>query len=175
MRGEIKRRWLFLTVVTVIGFAIDFVTKHLAHTKLNEAVPVSVIGDYLQFCLVYNKGALFGINPADWIPGAPVNLLFLIFIPIAIGFLLLYYKMLKKDEVLMHYGLALVLPGAFGNMFDRIVRPGGGVVDFIRMGIPPDTYWFIYNVADIYITVGVGIMLVSFWKEGREGIKTKEG
>jgi lipoprotein signal peptidase len=68
----------------------------------------------------------------------------------------------------MHWGLALVLPGAFGNLFDRIVRPGGGVVDFIRMGIPPDTYWFIYNVADVYITVGVGIMLFSFWREGRQ-------
>jgi len=168
-----KHRWLFLTVITVIGFIIDFVSKHFAHTKLQEAVPVSVIGDYLQFCLVYNKGALFGINPADWISGAPVNMLFLIFIPIAIGFLLLYYKLLKKDEVLMHWGLALVLPGAFGNMFDRIVRPGGGVVDFIRMGIPQiDRYWFIYNVADIYITVGVGIMLLSFFKEG---MKAKEG
>ena len=166
MKGEIKHRWLFLAVITIAGFAIDFVTKHLAHTKLNEAVPVSVIGDYLQFCLVYNKGVLFGINPANWIPGAPVNLLFLIFIPIAIGFLLLYYRSLKKDEVLMHYGLALVLPGAVGNLFDRVVRPGNGVVDFIRMGIPPDTYWFIYNVADIYITVGVGIMLVSFLREG---------
>ena len=175
MKGEIKRKWLFLTVITVIGFAIDFITKHLAHTKLQEAVPVSVIGDYLQFCLVYNKGALFGINPADYIPGVSVNLLFFILIPIAIGFLFLYYKMLKKNEVLMHWGLALVLPGAFGNFFDRIVRPGGGVVDFIRMGIPPDTYWFIYNVADIYITVGVGIMLLSFWKEAKQGIKIKEG
>ncbi|MDR2728284.1 MAG: signal peptidase II [Chitinispirillales bacterium] len=177
MKGEIKRRWLFLTVVTVVGFVVDFATKHLAHVNLKEGAPLSVIGDYFQLCLVYNKGALFGINPANMIPGAPVNMFFIIFITVAIGFLLLYYKSLKKNEILMHWGLALVLPGALGNMFDRVLRPGNGVVDFIRMGIPPDTYWFIYNVADVYITVGVGIMLVSFWREGlkvKRELKVKE-
>jgi len=166
LKGEIKHRWIFLAVITVVGFSIDFITKHLAHANLTPGVPRQVIGDYFQLLLVYNKGALFGINPANWIPGMPVNLFFLIFIFCAITFLLLYYKSLKKNEILMHWGLALVLPGAFGNLFDRIVRPGNGVVDFIRMGIPPDTYWFIYNIADVYITVGVGIMLLSFFLEG---------
>ncbi|MDR0306603.1 MAG: signal peptidase II [Chitinispirillales bacterium] len=162
-----KHRWIFLIVITAAGFAVDFVTKQLAHVNLTPGVPRQVIGDYFQLLLVYNKGALFGINPADWIPGLPVNLFFLIFITCAVGFLLLYYKSLKKNEILMHWGLALVLPGAFGNMFDRIARPDNGVVDFIRMGIPPDTYWYIYNVADIYVTVGVAIMMLSFLREGK--------
>jgi len=162
---EVKHRWILLAAVTAAGFLIDIGTKYLANTRLQYGVPVQVVGDYFQWVLVYNKGAVFGLNPGEWLPWLPANTFFIVFMACAIVFLLLYYKMLRKDEVLMHIGLMLVLPGAFGNLYDRIFHGGQGVVDFIRMGIPPDNYWFIYNVADVYVTVGVGVMLFSFWRE----------
>jgi len=162
---EVKHRWILLAVVTVTGFFIDIGTKYLADTRLEYQTPVSVIGDYLQWLLVYNKGMVFGINPSDFAPWLSANTFFVAFMLCAIAFLLLYYKALKKDEVLMHVGLMLVLPGAFGNLYDRIFNADKGVIDFIRMGFPPDNYWFIYNVADIYVTVGVGVMLLGFWLE----------
>ncbi len=165
-KKEMKHKWLLLSVITVVGFFIDWNSKFLADSRLTHGVPVPVVGDFLQFLLVYNKGALFGINPRAMIPGFPVNQFFLIFSILAIIFLVLFYRSLKKNEILMHWGLALVLPGAFGNMFDRIFNADKGVVDFIRMGIPPDAYWFIYNIADVYVTVGVGLMLLNFLREG---------
>jgi len=149
----------------VAGFFIDIGTKYLADTRLDYGVPMPVIGDYLQWLLVYNTGMVFGINPSNIAPWLSANTFFVAFMLCAIIFLLLYYRALRKDEVLMHVGLMLVLPGAFGNLYDRIFNADKGVIDFIRMGIPPDNYWFIYNVADIYVTVGVGVMLLGFWME----------
>ena len=154
-----------LAAVTVVGFFIDIGTKYLADTRLDYGVPVPVIGDYFQWLLVYNKGMVFGINPSDVVPWLSANTFFVGFMLCAIAFLLLYYKALKKDEVMMHAGLILVLPGAFGNLYDRVFHAEKGVIDFIRMGFPPDNYWFIYNVADIYVTVGVAVMMLNFLLE----------
>jgi signal peptidase II len=168
-----KHRWVLLAIVAVVGAAIDLWTKHLAVTRLEHGVPVPVVGDYLQWVLVYNQGAVFGLSPAGWLPNwLPINIFFIIFMVSAIVFLLIYYWRLKKDEVLMHVGLMLVMPGAFGNLYDRIFRGHYGVVDFIRMGIPPDNYWFIYNVADIFVTAGVVVMLVNFVLEAFAAKKT---
>jgi len=162
---EVKHRWILLAVVTVVGFFIDIGTKYLADTRLEYGIPMPVLGDYFQWLLVYNKGMVFGIDPSNFVPWLSANTFFVAFMLCAIVFLLLYYKALRKNEVLMHIGLMLVLPGAFGNLYDRIFNADKGVIDFIRMGIPPDNYWFIYNVADVYVTVGVGVMLFGFWLE----------
>ena len=162
MAKMVKHRWILLAAVTVVGFFIDIGTKHLADTRLEYGVPVNVIGEYFQWLLVYNKGAVFGINPTGLIPWLPPNVFFITIMLSATAFLVFYYSALRKHEVLMHIGLMLVLPGAFGNLYDRVFHGNRGVVDFIRMGIPPDNYWFIYNVADIYVTVGVAVMLLNF-------------
>jgi signal peptidase II len=163
-----------LAAVTIVGFLADIGTKHLANTRLEYGVPVNVIGEHFQWLLVYNTGAVFGMNLANLIPGIPASAFFITFMLCAVAFLLFYYKHLKKDDVLMHAGLMLVLPGAFGNLHDRIVHGEKGVVDFIRMGFPPDNYWFIYNVADVFVTFGVAIMLLNFilegWKDGKKPV-----
>jgi signal peptidase II len=170
----IKHRWIWLGAVTAVGLAIDLGTKYLAYTRLEVGVPVEVIGRHLMWKLVYNEGAVFGTNIAALAPWLPPNVFFIAFMTLAIGFLLFYYKMLKPDEILMHIGLMLVMPGALGNFHDRIVHGEKGVVDFILMGIPPNHYWFIYNVADIFVTVGVGVMLVNFILEAKKKVPPKE-
>jgi len=162
---EVKHKWIFLASVTVFGFLADIGTKHLAVTRLDERVPVNVLGEYLQWVLVYNKGAVFGTQPPGFFSWMNPSVFLSIFMLFAISFLIVYYRALKKNEVMMHVGLMLVLPGAFGNLFDRLVYGGRGVVDFIRMGFPPDNYWFIYNVADIFVTAGVAVMLLNFVME----------
>jgi signal peptidase II len=159
---EVKHRWVWLATVTAAGFLADIGTKHVAATRLTEGMPVNVAGEYLQWLLVYNTGAVFGTKPAELVPWLPANVFLTVFMLLSIAFLLFYYYALKKNETLMHIGLMLVLPGAFGNLYDRAVHGDKGVVDFIRMGFPPDNYWFIYNVADIFVTVGVAVMLLNF-------------
>jgi signal peptidase II len=65
----------------------------------------------------------------------------------------------------MKWGLTLILPGALGNLLDRILHPGLGVVDFIRIGVSDTLYWPIFNMADVYVTVGVGLIFINFLQE----------
>ncbi|MDR2692882.1 MAG: signal peptidase II [Chitinispirillales bacterium] len=159
---EVKHKWILLAAVTTAGFLADVGTKYLAVTRLQEGRAVNVIGEYLQWLLVYNTGAVFGTKPPGFFSWMHPSVFLSIFMLFAISFLLFYYRALNKNEVLMRVGLILVLPGAFGNLYDRLIHGKRGVVDFIRMGIPPDNYWFIYNVADIFVTVGVAVMIINF-------------
>ena len=64
----------------------------------------------------------------------------------------------------MHIALGLILGGALGNLVDRIRL--GEVVDFIQIGIPPETYWPVFNVADSSVTIGVVWLAVGLVMSG---------
>ena len=73
-----KRKWMLLVIVTAVGFYLDWFTKYLVDTSLGYGSPVRVVGQYVQLMLIYNKGALFGFNPAEFIPSLPLNQFFLV-------------------------------------------------------------------------------------------------
>lgn len=171
---EMKHRWLFLTIIASVGFFIDWFTKYLAEIKLQRGVPFEIAGDFFQFLLVYNTKAVFGLDPGAVIPGFPLNTFFFVFTIIAIGLLLLYYWRLDKEDRIMHVGLAMILPGALGNLFDRVIHPGKGVVDFIKVGISDTLYWPIFNMADVYVTLGVIIIISSVVFEYKRAKKKEE-
>jgi signal peptidase II len=166
---EIKRRWILLAVVTAAGFFIDWWTKYLAVGHLAMFEPRRLVGDWLELVLIYNKGAVFGLDPARLIPGFPVNLFFTVFHVLALVVLALYYRYLRKTDRLMHWALAVIFPGALGNLFDRLVHPAQGVVDFIKMDLRiwPFNPWPVYNMADAFVTIGVGLMIACFLLENR--------
>ncbi len=164
-----------LAVVSILGFALDIGTKLWAEAALERGVHVPVLGNLLSFVLVYNKGAVFGLNPGVWMPWMPVNAVFSVFMIAAMVVVLLYYRSSASDDRLVRWGLALVMPGALGNLYDRIVRPGTGVVDFIMvdLGVWPADPWPVFNFADMYVTVGVGFILLSLaleeWRRRKTG------
>jgi signal peptidase II len=169
LEKELKHRWWILLIITAVGFLIDWGTKYLAVRHLSAFEPHRLLGDWLELVLVYNKGAVFGLDPRQLIPGFPVNLFFTVFHVLAVIILALYYRWLKKSDRLMHWALAVILPGAFGNLFDRIMHPAQGVVDFIKMDLRvwPFNPWPVYNMADFFVTVGVCLMIVVFILEDR--------
>ncbi len=171
-----KGKWMFFAAVTAIGLALDVFTKQLVIRNLQYGRPVDLIGEYVQFLFVYNKGAVFGFNPQRFIPGIPVHILFAVFTAIAITILLVYYRRVPTEDRVSRWGVTLIMPGALGNLSDRILHPADGVVDFIRVGISERLYWPIFNFADIYVTVGVALLLYSFYlEEKRRGQEEKEG
>jgi signal peptidase II len=166
---EIKHRWILLAIVAAVGFIIDWWTKYLAARHLSSYTPLPVAGDWLELVLVYNKGAVFGLDPRHLVPGFPVNLFFTVFHVLAVIILALYYRYLKSSDRLMHWALAVILPGALGNLYDRIVHPAQGVVDFVKMDLRvwPFNPWPVFNMADAFVTIGVGLMIVCFIVEDR--------
>ena len=173
-----KNKWKLFFIVTIAGSFLDWFTKYLAVSKLQMGIPVPVIGKVLQWLLLYNTGGLFGINPKNWIPSFPVNLVFYIMSAIAIIIVVLYYSQIDAKAKFSYWGISLIMPGAIGNLFDRIIRPGKGVVDFIKVDLnfPPFNPWPIFNLADAYITIGVILILIDLWlqEKGKKTVKEED-
>jgi signal peptidase II len=173
---KVIRVWVLLAVVTVACLALDLLTKHWADISIARGHQVRLLGNVLSLVLVHNKGALFGMNPRRFLPGFPVNVFFAVFTVIAVGVILGYYHRVALRDRLVRWGLILVLPGALGNLFDRMVRPTQGVVDFIMidLNVWPADPWPVFNFADMYVTFGVALMLASLvrdeWRRHRSRV-----
>jgi signal peptidase II len=167
LKFRIDAKWYLLVSVAIVGFACDWMTKVWAATQLHVGVPVQVFGDLGQFVLVFNKAAVFGLDPRKIFPWFPLTQFHFVFTIIAVILVIAYFRTLKKSDVLMQWGISLVMPGALGNLFDRIVFPGRGVVDFMQIDLKfwPFNPWPIFNMADIYVTIGVILICINFLLE----------
>ena len=139
----------FLIIVFI--FAIDRATKLyvilLYEKNLNEEIFLS---KYLNLFLTWNQGIAFGMLSFN-----DGNLYKYITILILIIILIIYFLLIKSDGF-KRYSLLMILGGALGNFFDRVYYKA--VPDFIDFHIE-NFHWFTFNVADIFISLGVFFMI----------------
>ncbi len=150
-----KKQKISLLVAAAVGLimiAADQLTKLLfldIFENRYESIPV--IKGVLSFQLVHNDGAGFSIL-------AGKTLFLIIFTAVALLLVLFLLLSRRLKSSVADWGLALVLSGGIGNMIDRVFR-SGKVVDFIKT----DFIDFpIFNVADICIVVGAGLLVLYF-------------
>ncbi|MDA7801769.1 signal peptidase II [Candidatus Pelagibacter sp.] len=148
---NLKNFYLNLVIILII-FIFDRATK-LYILKLAE-VETSVdiyITPYLNLFLIWNKGIAFGLFSID------ASIIYN-FITILIGLIIItiLFMMLKNKSV-QRYFFALIAGGALGNFYDRVVYTA--VPDFIDLHFY-DFHWFVFNVADIFITIGVFCLIL---------------
>lgn len=121
--------------------------------------PVEVVDGYLRLRYEENPGAAWGM-----FRNLPPNVRGLFFHLVSLGALLLigfyFTKLTGKDpkEKFALWGLSMVLGGALGNYIDRFTR--AFVVDFIQAHWKDQAYWPSFNVADMAICVGVGLLII---------------
>ena len=121
---------------------------------------------YLNISLIWNEGIAFGLLSFD--QNGLYNIL--TFLIILIVFFI--FIMILKSSGFKKYALLMILGGAFGNIFDRIIYKA--VPDFIDFHIG-DFHWFIFNVADIFITLGVVFMiLLEFIDNGNNNVNKQK-
>ena len=151
--NNLGKKFFINLFLVILIFLIDRISK-IYVISLNKKFLGSEIfsSKFLNIYLVWNEGIAFGLFSFDHV--SMYNFL-TIFIVIIILFIFL---MLKQSEGLKRYSLIMILGGAMGNVFDRIIYKG--VPDFIDFHIN-NFHWFIFNVADIFITIGI-IFLISF-------------
>ena len=148
---ELKKFFLSFIILSIV-FLIDRVTK-LYILKLAE-VENSVdiyLTSYLNLFLIWNKGIAFGLLSMN--ASMIYNIITLI---ISLIIVVIFFIMWKNDNI-QRYFLALVSGGALGNLYDRIVYTA--VPDFIDLHFQ-GFHWFVFNVADIFITVGVFCLIL---------------
>lgn len=145
-----KLVWLWLTVVVVV---LDQFTKHLATAFLEFARPVGILPVF-DLTLLHNTGAAFSFLAGA---GGWQRWLFAFLAAVVSVVLIVWLKRLKAHETWLAIALALVLGGALGNLYDRVVL--GYVVDFISIHYQRH-YFPAFNVADSAITIGAAMLII---------------
>jgi len=150
-------RWLWLSVSVIV---LDQATKWLAAAMLDpyRSLPLAPL---LNLTLMYNEGAAFSFL-AD--AGGWQRWFFACFAVMMSALLVIWLLRLGPRERLMAAALSLIVGGTVGNLIDRVLT--GRVVDFIDLYVG-DRHWPVFNVADSAITLGVVLLLLGNFREGR--------
>tara|TARA_B100001113_G_C20714436_1_gene450812 strand:+ start:34 stop:540 length:507 start_codon:yes stop_codon:yes gene_type:complete len=136
------------------------VKKYFIHQELFYA-NINILGDFLRFTFIENPGIAFGIDTSSYH--------FFITIATVLAIFFIFYQLIVSinNNTLDIYPLAFILGGAIGNCIDRILVfipcfNYNGVVDFIDIGI--NNYrWYIFNIADVSISIGLFIFIYNFF------------
>tara|TARA_B100000945_G_scaffold159160_1_gene127790 strand:+ start:58 stop:534 length:477 start_codon:yes stop_codon:yes gene_type:complete len=142
---------VFLLGLIVAIIALDQWSKWAIKTSFNLYQSEPVIRDLLHFTYVTNDGMAFGLS----FPGGKHILLVMTIL--LTGFIIGFLWKEREGHPLVKYGLALILSGAIGNLIDRLLY--GKVVDFLDLMIG-DFRWYIFNVADSSVTIGMVLFIV---------------
>ena len=149
---NLKKNHYINLIIVIFIFTLDRISK-IYVLYLNDKYQDGEIfsSKFLNISLIWNDGIAFGLLSFD--QSYTYNAL--TFIIAAIIFILLI--MIIKNEGLKQYSFLIIFSGAIGNLFDRVYYKA--VPDFIDLHIN-NFHWFIFNVSDIFITLGVIFMIL---------------
>ena len=146
-----KKFFLSLTIISVI-FSFDRISKlYILNLAEGEKYIDIYFNSFLNFHLIWNTGVGFGLFSSG--TNFYYNLITLLIVLINIIILIIVIK--SQDYKLFFF--LMILGGSFGNLFDRIYYQA--VPDFIDMHYG-NFHWFVFNVADIFITLGIICLII---------------
>ncbi len=172
-----SKQWAFETVagraVVVDRAQVMYVKEKIDPRAITQELipphsPMTVVPGVLDFQLVLNPGAVFGVGPGK-------RLFFIGFTALALGFsLLMFARWTKAPDRVAHLGIGLVIGGGLGNLYDRVLY--ACVRDFIHP--LPGLMWpgnlsilgnrevwpYVSNLADLFLLIGIAILLVHLWR-----------
>jgi signal peptidase II len=145
-------------MVAIAAILADQASKILVETTMKLGQSDSVLGDFFRLTYIKNAGGAFGIFlGGGWF--------YFVASVLAVAMIFFYLRRLPVDQILPRLSLALILGGALGNLIDRV--RSGVVTDFLDFGIDR-LRWPVFNLADAFITVGVGLFFLSMLRTTQE-------
>lgn len=150
----VKKRFLIVTLL-LATVGLDRITKVIARDRLESAPPISLFGGIVRLDYVENPGAFLGLGS-----GLSETTRFWIFSILVGGFLVglfLYVLINRRLSVIEVAAFSLILGGGLGNLIDRVLYDY--VIDFLVVGIGR-LRTGVFNVADLAITAGVGLLFL---------------
>ena len=124
---------------------VDQAVKYYISSTLLLGTSIPVFPGVFHITYICNPGAAFGIL-------ANQRMIFIVFSIILFFLIVFFYRRLRDGSCYLRYGTLLLAGGAFGNLIDRIRF--GYVIDFFDLRV-----WPIFNIADIAICIGVGLLM----------------
>ena len=145
-KNLIKQNQLAFIILTIL-FLIDRSSKFFILKLVEQGEKLDIyITSYLNLYLIWNKGIAFGLLSFN------ENIIYNTITVLILIIIFTILIMVIKSKGFVKYSLVVVLAGALGNVFDRIYY--SAVPDFIDFHIN-EFHWFIFNIADIFVTIGV--------------------
>ena len=151
MLNFFKKNFYINILIVISIFVLDRVTKiYVINFYDNNKGNDLLNSEYLNIRLIWNEGIAFGLfsfnqeffyNSLTFLIGAVITIIFF---------------MIRKNTGMKKYSLLMILGGAIGNFYDRVFFKA--VADFLDFHIG-NFHWFIFNVSDIFISVGVTVMI----------------
>ena len=154
----LNKKKIYLFFFILILFSVDRISKILILKNFsNNSLSEIYFNSFLNFSLVWNSGIGFGILQIE-----PNIFYSIISIIITIINLILIYWMLTSPNYLESIFISIILGGSLGNLFDRYYY--SSVPDFIDLHYE-SFHWFTFNIADIFITIGIiGLIIIDLFK-----------
>ena len=154
-------KYLPYGIIAIIALVLDQITKYAILARFQDYERLNIIPQFFDLTLVYNYGAAFSFlaNHNGWQKYFFIVLAFVISAWLING--------IRKGEFgqLGNYAAAMIIGGAFGNVIDRFVH--GKVVDFLLF-YWQNWYYPAFNVADSFICVGVALLIMDGFKNGKK-------
>lgn len=163
-----RRRWALFggTAATVV--ILDQLTKLWVDASFERAADggsTELVGDLVRISKVYNDGAIFGFLDAT------AMIMALLSVVVVLGVVWYEWRHGSGLGPLVTVGLGLLVGGAIGNLIDRIRF--GYVIDFVDMGLG-DLRWYIWNIADAAVFLGiVALFVAALLGDRAPGVKSK--
>ena len=150
------KKYLILVLISGAIIALDQVTKIYIHTNFRLGESLTVLENYFNITYVRNFGAAFGFLAKS----EPTfrEIFFLAMPPLALMIILSILRGVPQHDRLQITGLSLIFGGAIGNYIDRLRFRY--VIDFLDFHYQSKISWPAFNVADMAIVCGVGILLL---------------
>ena len=153
-------RTAFIIVLIVFNIVIDQISKVIVRAQVIPSSETEILGDYLTLHNVENTGAFLGMG-SDFNP--TLKLILLLLLPIGVLGYVLYY--IIKNKTLDRFsliGFCCIIGGGIANVYDRIIY--GSVTDFLHIDLGGVFRTGIFNVADMSVMLGMGLLLYSSFK-----------
>ncbi len=144
------KRLVFFSALIAVLVGLDQWTKYLVETRLEYQVPVQIM-PLLSFLRTYNDGVSFSMLSGFGVGGLVALAL------LVLAVVLWIWTKVERHRWIAHAGFSLITAGAIGNLIDRVQL--GVVIDFIQFHTANWSF-AIFNVADAYISVGVGAIIL---------------
>ena len=146
-----KNFYINLIIIFLI-FIIDRISKvYVINFNTKNSSTELYTSKFLNINLIWNEGIAFGLFSFSQ------NNFYNLLTAVISIIILVILKMIVDSQGIKKYGLLMIFGGALGNLFDRLFYKA--VPDFIDFHVE-EFHWFVFNVADIFITIGVIIMIL---------------
>jgi signal peptidase II len=154
------KKHLIPAITLALAFGADMATKNLALKHLGIYNRYDFFKGFLRLDLTFNQGGVFGIMQG-------YKSFFLVVSVVVLIIMVAYYFYEKHMPGLFRIAMALIIGGAAGNIFDRLIPGRAGVVDFISVGVDGVYRWPTFNIADSVIIAGAMLLVVVVYMEDK--------